>query len=89
MEREKYSDTFRCKILLDNQRAFRPNDNVGERLQALSSSYTGIFSHCLLQPPKQQLPLARLFSGRFREIFGVMHMKFYVFDDTVIVSGYT
>lgn len=33
-------------------------------------------------------PFRHLFPARINEIFGVMHMKFLVFDDSVILTGY-
>jgi CDP-diacylglycerol--glycerol-3-phosphate 3-phosphatidyltransferase len=41
----------------------------------------------LFQFPSKNV-LRRLFPPRFNEAFGLMHMKAYAFDDTVIVSGY-
>lgn len=31
--------------------------------------------------------LPKLLPGRLSEIFGLQHMKFFVFDDSIIISG--
>ena len=38
-------------------------------------------------PPPSHPFLDRLFRGRWRELRGVHHMKFYVFDDATLISG--
>ena len=88
-------------VLLDYYRGTRPVGQQQESsvtaltpLLALNAAAPAAASSsprvrvALFQPPSPSRRwLDRVFRGRWRELIGVHHMKYYVFDRTVVVSG--
>lgn len=76
-------------ILLDYMRGSRGIKNSRSMLKPLmdgnfSDSCRILFYHT----PKLRGLLKRIIPNRFNELIGLQHMKLYMFDDTLIISGY-
>lgn len=66
----------------------RKSDGTLPKLSNLEKLFPQ-FKCCLYASPEKRSSLIRtLLPSKFREILGVMHMKFFVFDDTVMITGY-
>lgn len=66
----------------------RKSDGTFPRLQELRRLFPQ-FNCCLYANPETKSSFIRaLLPSKAREILGVMHMKFFVFDDTVMITGY-
>lgn len=52
----------------------------------------GEYAHCsevfLYHTPKLRGILKAIMPDRFNEVIGLQHMKLYIVDDTLIISGY-
>lgn len=76
-------------ILVDYNRSLRKNSNLLHKLKdEYSITETDNFDICRFNANRTLIP--RLFGNPIiGEIMGVMHMKFFVFDDTVVLTGYS
>lgn len=77
---------LKINILLDYARGSRFANNSRKMLQPLlqqSSSCTLSLYHT----PTLRGVLKKVMPNRWNELFGVQHMKLYIFDDTLIISG--
>jgi CDP-diacylglycerol--glycerol-3-phosphate 3-phosphatidyltransferase len=75
-------------VMLDYQRGIRPVDDkssVTMLRPLLEKSAAACLS--LFHVPCSDFPLSYVLRGRAREILGVHHIKLYIFDDNVIISG--
>ncbi|XP_015595297.1 CDP-diacylglycerol--glycerol-3-phosphate 3-phosphatidyltransferase, mitochondrial [Cephus cinctus] len=78
----------KVNILLDYMRGSRGRVNSRKMLEPLLngkwSSQCNVF---LYHTPKLRGVLKALIPERFNELIGLQHMKLYLFDDTLIISG--
>jgi CDP-diacylglycerol--glycerol-3-phosphate 3-phosphatidyltransferase len=82
----KSNANLKGKVLLDYSRGLRGEKNSKTLLQKLINSYSNRFNLFLYQTPNLR-GIYKLFPERSKEIFGVMHMKIYIADDTLVISG--
>ena len=74
-------------LVLDKWRNTRSNHQSILHLKQLESQFPNQLNIHLYSPPKSTSKFVELFPERIREIFGVMHCKFYAFDDCLLISG--
>ena len=83
-------------LLMDKNRALRaPKPNSDCQFSSAGLVAEKILTHsnpdkvvcALFQPPTPRGIESYLLQGRFKEIAGVQHMKYYIFDDKVILTG--
>uniref|UniRef100_A0A915I1A3 CDP-diacylglycerol--glycerol-3-phosphate 3-phosphatidyltransferase n=1 Tax=Romanomermis culicivorax TaxID=13658 RepID=A0A915I1A3_ROMCU len=79
---------LQLKMLIDFNRSTRKNDNCLKNLKNLMRN----FGSDRVQIAFFHTPLLRnwrknFFPSRWNEIFGVQHMKLYIFDDDLLISG--
>lgn len=78
----------KISILIDYMRGSRGKQNSRKLLQ---SSLNGKWKNCwnvfLYHTPKLRGVLKRVTPDRYNEMIGLQHMKLYLFDDTLIISG--
>jgi CDP-diacylglycerol--glycerol-3-phosphate 3-phosphatidyltransferase len=75
-------------VTLDYQRGTRPvgdKSSVSMLRPLLENNAAATLS--LFHVPCSDFPLSYILKGRAREILGVHHIKLYIFDDNVIISG--
>ncbi|XP_043279419.1 CDP-diacylglycerol--glycerol-3-phosphate 3-phosphatidyltransferase, mitochondrial [Venturia canescens] len=79
---------LRVTILLDYTRGTRGKCNSKTTLQPLLQGKWSYSSNIFLyHTPKLRGILKRILPHRFNELIGLQHMKLYLFDDTLIISG--
>lgn len=74
-------------VLLDYMRGSRNKINSRTMLEPLLKCRQNSEVY-LYHTPKLRGLLKRLLPDRFNELIGVQHMKLYLFDDTLIISGW-
>ena len=74
-------------LLLDHLRGSRGVPNSRTMLSNLVSNGRGNFQLYLYHTPNLRGLVKRYFPERFNEGFGLQHMKVYVFDNDVLLSG--
>ncbi|XP_046433803.1 CDP-diacylglycerol--glycerol-3-phosphate 3-phosphatidyltransferase, mitochondrial [Neodiprion fabricii] len=85
---ERSNGTVKINILLDYTRGSRGKQNSRTMLQPLLKGRWGkSCSVALYHTPKLRGILKALIPDRFNELVGLQHMKLYLFDDTLIISG--
>lgn len=76
------------KVLLDFMRGSRGKLNSRKILEPLLN---GRYGHCcqvfLYHTPKLRGFLKMIVPDRFNELVGLQHMKFYLIDNDIIISG--
>nr|CAD7575862.1 unnamed protein product [Timema californicum] len=77
----------RVKILLDYTRGSRGSRNSRTMLLPLLDKYQKSCQVCLYHTPTLREPLRSLLPQRYNELVGLQHMKLYLFDDSIIISG--
>nr|CAD7406337.1 unnamed protein product [Timema cristinae] len=77
----------RVKILLDYTRGSRGSHNSRTMLLPLLDKYQKSCQVCLYHTPTLREPLRSLLPQRYNELVGLQHMKLYLFDDSIIISG--
>nr|CAD7196586.1 unnamed protein product [Timema douglasi] len=77
----------RVKILLDYTRGSRGSHNSRTMLLPLLDKYQKSCQVCLYHTPTLREPLRSLLPQRYNELAGLQHMKLYLFDDSIIISG--
>ncbi|XP_026724894.1 CDP-diacylglycerol--glycerol-3-phosphate 3-phosphatidyltransferase, mitochondrial [Trichoplusia ni] len=84
---EKHKDlTF--KILLDHQRGTRGEKNSVTMLQEIINDYHNTkCSVNLYQTPRLHGSWSKALPARYNELIGLQHMKIYIADDSVLLSG--
>lgn len=85
-QRSLANPQLRTSVYLDYFRAQRPENNTSsvELLQSLLELPQTSLQ--LLRMPSKD-PIQHLLQGRWRELVGVHHMKLYIFDDTLLITG--
>lgn len=77
---------LKVNILLDANRGSRGKENSRTMLMPLVKNE----ERCkisLFHTPSLRGPLRYLLPSRYNELVGLQHMKLYLFDDSVIISG--
>ncbi|CAK1547272.1 unnamed protein product [Leptosia nina] len=74
-------------ILLDYQRGTRGKINSKTLFEQFSRGLNNKCSLALYQTPRLQGNWSKALPSRYNEIVGLQHMKLYISDDTVILSG--
>ncbi|KAJ8667440.1 hypothetical protein QAD02_009103 [Eretmocerus hayati] len=85
---ESNCGNIKVTILLDYMRGSRGKVNSRNMLKTLLKGEVG--NHCnvfLYHTPRLRGLLKALIPDRFNELIGLQHMKLYVIDDTLIISG--
>ncbi|XP_017779181.1 PREDICTED: CDP-diacylglycerol--glycerol-3-phosphate 3-phosphatidyltransferase, mitochondrial [Nicrophorus vespilloides] len=72
-------------VLLDYSRGSRSKNNSRRMLQPLLQHSN--FKLSLYHTPELRGFYKRIAPNRWNELFGIQHMKLYIFDDTLIMSG--
>lgn len=79
---------IKVRFLLDYMRGSRGIQNSRKMLEPLLQ---GEYAHCsevfLYHTPKLRGILKAIMPDRFNEVIGLQHMKLYIVDDTLIISG--
>ncbi|XP_076263885.1 phosphatidylglycerophosphate synthase 1 [Rhynchophorus ferrugineus] len=78
---------LKVNILLDYVRGSRDKQNSRTVLQPLLQSNETNCTVSLYHTPHLRGLLKKYMPNRFNEIVGLQHMKLYIFDDTIIISG--
>ncbi|XP_050684456.1 CDP-diacylglycerol--glycerol-3-phosphate 3-phosphatidyltransferase, mitochondrial [Leptidea sinapis] len=87
VENVKVTDGLKLNILLDYQRGSR---GVVNSRTLFRQFFNGLNDKCTLalyQTPSLQGSWSKALPSRYNEIFGLQHMKLYISDDSVIISG--
>ncbi|XP_030064504.1 CDP-diacylglycerol--glycerol-3-phosphate 3-phosphatidyltransferase, mitochondrial isoform X2 [Microcaecilia unicolor] len=79
--------SLRVSILLDFTRGSRGKKNSRTMLLPLLQKFTGQVRVSLFHTPNLRGLLRHLLPERFNETIGLQHIKVYVFDDNVVLSG--
>lgn len=78
---------FRCTILLDHLRGSRGHPSSRTMLQDLVYWYGEKFHFYLYHTPNLRGFLRQIGPERFNEVMGLQHMKIYIFDNDLLISG--
>ncbi|ANQ06747.1 Phosphatidylglycerophosphate synthase [Plasmodium coatneyi] len=90
IKNNKHIKNLRVDILLDKQRGTRPEGKLKESSVSMLSdlfSYAGDINISLFHNPLLGAVLYNILPYRANEAIGVMHMKVYIGDDRLILSG--
>ncbi|GAB65192.1 phosphatidylglycerophosphate synthase, partial [Plasmodium cynomolgi strain B] len=90
IKNNKHIKNLRVDILLDKQRGTRPEGKLNESSVSVLSdlfSYAGDLNISLFHNPLLGAVLYNLIPYRANEAIGVMHMKVFIGDDRLILSG--
>nr|XP_027227603.1 CDP-diacylglycerol--glycerol-3-phosphate 3-phosphatidyltransferase, mitochondrial-like [Penaeus vannamei] len=79
--------SLQVKWLLDFTRGSRGEYNSRSMLQPLITRHPSSCSVSLYHTPDLRGILKSLIPQRWNEVIGLQHMKLYVFDDTLVISG--
>ncbi|KAJ0177292.1 hypothetical protein K1T71_007301 [Dendrolimus kikuchii] len=74
-------------VLLDHQRGTRGNYNSVTLLRDFLGGPSGQCSVNLFQTPRLQGSWSKALPSRYNELVGLQHMKLYIADDSVLLSG--
>lgn len=85
---EESGGDLRVKFLFDYMRGSRGKRNTRTMLLPLLKDFEQRVSVALYHTPDLRGIIKRVLPERYNETFGVAHMKIYLFDDTIIMSGY-
>lgn len=75
-------------ILLDCLRGTRGTTNSASLLRPLISKYPNQFQLHMYHTPELRGMLKAVLPERMNEIVGLQHMKLYIFDHSLLISGY-
>ena len=78
---------FEIHVLLDHPRASRGKKNSKTMLLPLVKDFCNNVKVCMYHAPKLRGLLYRVIPERFNETIAAMHIKAYIFDDTLVMSG--
>ena len=80
---------MKVNILLDYMRGSRGKENSRTLLQPfLNGKWKDCWNVFLYHTPKLRGFLKMVTPDRYNEMIGLQHMKLYIFDDTLIISGF-
>ena len=83
----KHREDLNFKVLLDYQRGTRGKINSQTLLQQFVNSISDKYYLGLYQTPRLQGLWSKVLPSRYNEIVGLQHMKLYIADNSVILSG--
>ncbi|KAL0964693.1 hypothetical protein UPYG_G00327680 [Umbra pygmaea] len=86
-EEDKVNPDLQVSVLLDYTRGSRGESNSRTMLLPLLQRYSGQMRVSLYHTPDLRGMLRLLVPERFNETIGVQHIKVYLFDDDLIISG--
>lgn len=78
---------LKIRILLDASRGSRGEKNSRTLVLPLLQSFSQQCSVHLYHTPALRGLLMKILPERWNEIIGLQHMKIYIFDDTLVISG--
>lgn len=78
---------LQLNVLLDYQRGTRGSNNSVTLLRDFFSGPSNQCSVSLFQTPRLQGSWSKALPSRYNEIVGLQHMKLYIADDSVLLSG--
>ena len=78
---------LKCTLLLDHLRGFRGHPNSVTMVQDLITQFGDKLSLGLYHTPNLRGIWKKLNLERFNEVMGLQHMKIYIFDNDVMLSG--
>lgn len=78
---------LKIAFLLDYLRGSRGDPNSRSMVQALVNKHQQRFNLFLYHTPNLRGLLKHLGPERFNEVMGLQHMKIYIFDDDLVLSG--
>lgn len=78
---------LKCILLLDHLRGSRGLPNSRTMVQSLMPDFGDRFTLGLYHTPSLRGVIKALVPERFNEVMGLQHMKIYLFDDDVVISG--
>lgn len=81
------SRNLKFNVLLDYQRGTRGEINSRTLLQEFVNELPDRCNVFLYQTPRLQGSWSKALPARYNEIVGLQHMKLYIVDDTVLLSG--
>ncbi|XP_033629927.1 CDP-diacylglycerol--glycerol-3-phosphate 3-phosphatidyltransferase, mitochondrial-like [Asterias rubens] len=81
------SAPLKLRILLDCTRGTRGKHNSCTMLRPLLQTFPAEVQVALYHTPDLRGILKRLIPERYNEVIGLSHLKIFIFDDTVIISG--
>lgn len=84
LEKQKY---LKLKVLLDYQRGTRGEINSVTLLKEFLADNAEQCSINLYQTPRLHGPWSKAIPSRYNELIGLQHMKLYIADDRVLLSG--
>ncbi|KAK6479724.1 CDP-diacylglycerol--glycerol-3-phosphate 3-phosphatidyltransferase [Huso huso] len=84
---ERMTPDLKVSILLDYSRGSRGKKNSRSMLLPLLQRFPGQMRISLYHTPDLRGVLKTLVPERFNETIGLQHIKVYVFDDSLIISG--
>ena len=88
MKRSKASDQLlRVEILLEHTRGSRGEHNSRTMLLPLVQNFSDVVKVSLYHSPSLRGLLKLLLPERFNETVALTHLKVYLTDDTIIMSG--
>ena len=76
-----------CTVLLDHLRGSRGHPNSRTMLQDLICQFGDRFTLHLYHTPNLRGLLKQFGPERFNEVMGLQHMKIYLFDSNLLLSG--
>ncbi|KAJ9600809.1 hypothetical protein L9F63_001021 [Diploptera punctata] len=78
---------LKVKVLLDYTRGSRGENNSRTMLLPLVNKYKDLCQVALYHTPALRGPLRTIMPQRYNEVIGLQHMKVYLFDDSLLISG--
>lgn len=84
---ETSSTPIKFKVLLEYTRGSRGTVNSRTMLLPIVRNFENNTSVALFHTPNLRGVLKRIVPERFNETINVSHLKVYLFDDTLIMSG--
>jgi CDP-diacylglycerol--glycerol-3-phosphate 3-phosphatidyltransferase len=84
---DPYRPNFTATLILDHSRTLRGGPSSVKMLASLVDRFHPRVTILLYQVPQLRSPLKSLIPCKFRELLGVYHCKFGVFDQRVILTG--
>lgn len=80
-------DQLKVKVLLDYTRGSRGKHNSCHMLLPLLAQYPDLCQVSLYHTPALRGILRSLMPQRYNEVIGLQHMKIYLFDNSLLISG--
>ncbi|KAJ8870696.1 hypothetical protein PR048_029721 [Dryococelus australis] len=84
---EQTGGRLHVRVLLDHTRGCRGRPNSRHMLLPLLARFKHACQVYLYHTPLLRNPWRRLIPPRYNELVGLQHMKLYLFDNTLIISG--